>query len=71
MKSIFVGTLDKIKQSNPFILNHFPYEQVAIFYIKEGCFTVENRCPHVGAFLHEGQVERRVLPCPWHGLQFD
>lgn len=34
-----------------------------------GC--LEDRCPHLGAPLSEGEVEEGVVTCPWHGSQFD
>jgi 3-phenylpropionate/trans-cinnamate dioxygenase ferredoxin component len=33
--------------------------------------AIENSCPHQGASLASGKVERQVLHCPAHGLGFD
>ena len=58
-------------KDKPFIFNLNSQEQVAIFKTEEGFFAVENRCPHAGAFLHEGMVSDNILTCIWHGWRFD
>jgi nitrite reductase/ring-hydroxylating ferredoxin subunit len=67
----FVCNRDKVKSGKPFIMNLAPDEQIAIFYAAGQYFALENRCPHAGAFLHEGIVEGTVLTCHWHGWRFD
>jgi len=46
-------------------------EQIVIFQADQSYFALENRCPHAGAYLHEGMVEGRILTCIWHGWKFD
>ena len=37
----------------------------------EGKFTaLDNRCPHQGGPLGEGQIENGWLRCPWHGYDY-
>jgi nitrite reductase/ring-hydroxylating ferredoxin subunit len=33
--------------------------------------TIANACTHRGGPLNEGERERNVVTCPWHGSQFD
>ncbi len=33
-------------------------------------YCLSARCTHAGAPLAEGEVEKDVLTCPWHGSQF-
>ncbi len=47
-------------------------QQVAVFRPQEDeVFAVENRCPHEGYPLTEGQVHFPLLVCAWHGFVFD
>ncbi len=34
-------------------------------------FALAARCTHAGAPLVEGNLEGRVLTCPWHGSRFN
>jgi len=36
-----------------------------------GITALENRCPHQGGPLGEGQLDGRWLICPWHGYEYD
>ncbi len=33
--------------------------------------ALQNECPHHGAPLSEGTIERGRVICPWHGWSFD
>lgn len=37
----------------------------------DGWGVLDNRCPHQGGPLGEGQVEGDWLLCPWHGYEYD
>ena len=71
MKKIFVCSTRDISEQHPYRFHLARGEQVVIFQTAEGYFAVENRCPHAGAYLHEGSVQHKVLTCPWHGWRFD
>jgi nitrite reductase/ring-hydroxylating ferredoxin subunit len=32
---------------------------------------IANRCPHMDAPLHKGTVNRGLIRCPVHGMEFD
>ena len=36
-----------------------------------GYTALDNRCPHQGGPLGEGQLDGRWLICPWHGYEYD
>jgi nitrite reductase/ring-hydroxylating ferredoxin subunit len=48
-----------------------PVGPLAVYHVSGALFAVEDRCPHAGAVLSEGELEGSVLTCPRHGSQFD
>ena len=45
---------------------------VCLIHTEEHGFTaVDNRCPHQGGPLGEGQLDGPWLICPWHGYEYD
>jgi nitrite reductase (NADH) small subunit/3-phenylpropionate/trans-cinnamate dioxygenase ferredoxin subunit len=48
-------------------VNHFT---VALFRVGGEYFAIDDHCPHMGASLSGGHVERGVVTCPWHGWRF-
>ncbi len=68
---IFLCYTRQVSPQSPFRFNLAADEQIVIFQTPEGYFAVENRCPHAGAYLHEGHIEHNILTCPWHGWRFD
>ena len=38
---------------------------------QDGWGILDNRCPHQGGPLGEGQIEEGYLLCPWHGYEYD
>ena len=46
--------------------------QIALFHTPEGVFACNNRCPHEGYPLREGNLDERcILTCNWHNWKFD
>ncbi|MFQ5555049.1 MAG: thiamine pyrophosphate-binding protein [Acidimicrobiia bacterium] len=37
----------------------------------DGFGALDNRCPHQGGPLGEGQIEHGYVICPWHGFEYD
>ena len=46
-------------------------EPLAIYHVGSAFHACADRCPHAGATLSEGELERGVVTCPRHGSQFD
>ena len=44
---------------------------VAITRTADGWGALDNRCPHQGGPLGDGQIEGPYLICPWHGYEYD
>lgn len=48
-----------------------PVGPLAVFNAGDRLVGVEDRCPHSGARLSEGDVESGVVTCPRHGSRFE
>jgi len=46
-------------------------DQIAVFAVDGEVFAVDNRCPHEGNPLVQGDVLGRTLVCAFHGWRFD
>lgn len=46
-------------------------EPLAVYHVGSRFHACADRCPHAGATLSEGELERGVVTCPRHGSQFD
>lgn len=44
---------------------------LALFNIDGHYVAVDNACPHRGGPLGEGDLDGRVVRCPWHGWAWD
>ncbi|MGH9434744.1 MAG: Rieske (2Fe-2S) protein [Terriglobia bacterium] len=44
---------------------------VALFNVEGTIYALDNTCLHRGGPLGEGDLEGRVVTCPWHGWQYD
>jgi len=45
--------------------------QIAVFAVEGEVFALDNRCPHEGNPLVQGDVLGRTLVCAFHGWRFD
>lgn len=48
-----------------------PAGRIALYHVGNQVYACQDRCPHAGAVLSEGEVEGGVVTCPRHGSQFD
>jgi nitrite reductase/ring-hydroxylating ferredoxin subunit len=48
-----------------------PVGPLAVYHLGGSLYAVEDRCPHAGAVLSEGELDGSVVTCPRHGSQFD
>jgi nitrite reductase (NADH) small subunit len=44
---------------------------VVVLHLPEGMFAVDDRCPHRGGLLSQGDLEGVHLYCPLHAWRFD
>src|ERR1700722_20519841 len=46
-------------------------EAVAIANVEGKLFAINSVCPHQGGPLGEGELEGKIVTCPWHAWQCD
>lgn len=44
---------------------------IALFNVDGSYYAIDNTCLHRGGPLGEGELEGRVVTCPWHGWRYD
>lgn len=44
---------------------------VALFNVEGTVYALDGVCPHQGGPLGKGQLDGKIVTCPWHGWQFD
>jgi nitrite reductase/ring-hydroxylating ferredoxin subunit len=45
-------------------------KRIALFRTPEGVYAADNRCPHQGYALKDGDIRGDVLTCAWHNWKF-
>ena len=43
---------------------------IAVFRDGGRYFAIDDVCPHMGASLSDGYVEKGIVTCPWHAWRF-
>ena len=44
---------------------------LALFNVAGAYHAIDNTCPHRGGPLGEGDLDGRLVICPWHGWRWD
>ena len=44
---------------------------LALFNVNGAFYAIDNRCPHRGGPLGEGELAGAVVTCPWHAWRWD
>jgi nitrite reductase (NADH) small subunit len=44
---------------------------VAVANVAGKLFAINNVCLHRGGPLGQGELDRQIVTCPWHGWQYD
>ncbi len=47
------------------------HKRIALFNVDGRYYALDDRCPHRGAPLSEGELEGETVVCPWHAAVFD
>lgn len=46
-------------------------EEIVVANANGEYYAFSAECPHAGGPLDEGEMEGKVVICPWHGAEFD
>ena len=46
-------------------------KEILLTNIQDSYYAVENKCPHMGGSLYEGELKGNLIICPKHGSMFD
>ena len=63
-----VAELNKIKDK---LCVSVKGKELALFKIGNKIYCIDNECTHAGGPLCEGELEGKIVTCPWHGAKFD
>lgn len=44
---------------------------VAVFNVDGNFYAISDTCMHRGGPLGEGELEGKIVNCPWHGWRYD
>ena len=64
------GTVDEIKAAGHKVVPVGDAPVLVMFHAGE-FHAVDNRCPHMGFPLHQGDIQDGLLDCHWHHARFD
>ena len=62
LADIPVGSIKQVQVSG---------QAIALANVAGTVYAISGTCLHRGGPLGEGQLEGKVVTCPWHGWQFD
>jgi nitrite reductase (NADH) small subunit len=46
-------------------------KRIAIFNVDGSYHAIDDVCPHQGGPLGEGELNGKIVTCPWHGWEYD
>jgi nitrite reductase/ring-hydroxylating ferredoxin subunit len=44
---------------------------VAVFNVEGTFYAIDDTCVHRGGPLGEGELDGKIVACPWHGWRYD
>ena len=64
------GTVDEIREAGRKVVSVGAVPVLVLAH--EGAFVaIDNRCPHMGFPLHDGDIHDGIIDCHWHHARFD
>ncbi len=69
-KPVLAGSVDEIRAEGRKVVTVGAVPVLVLWH--EGSFcAIDNRCPHMGFPLHQGDAHDGILDCHWHHARFD
>ncbi|MFB3065547.1 MAG: Rieske (2Fe-2S) protein, partial [Planctomycetota bacterium] len=70
MALVRVGSVEEIREAGCKVVSVGDAPVLVLSH--DGSFSaIDNRCPHMGFPLHQGDVRDGILDCHWHHARFD
>ncbi len=71
-----MGRLVKVAKVGDIAINagkviEFGEEAIALFNVNGEFYAINNTCLHRGGPLGEGELNGKIVTCPWHGWEYD
>jgi nitrite reductase/ring-hydroxylating ferredoxin subunit len=63
--------LSEVPKTGEAVLREVAGFEIALVNVDGEFFALDNRCPHTGGPLADGEVNGAFLECPWHFAVFD
>ena len=65
-----IATVNELKNGDMKQVD-LPGKEILLARVNDRYYAVNNRCPHLGGKLVNGDLNGTVVTCPLHGSQFD
>ncbi|MFA5678386.1 MAG: Rieske (2Fe-2S) protein [Pseudomonas sp.] len=65
-----VGSVEALRAGEPIGIT-IEEQALAVFLVDDEVIATQGICPHATGPLHEGEIDGRILTCPWHGWSFN
>lgn len=63
-------TIDQLGSGDRKLIRHDD-KRIALFRTDQGIYAIDNRCPHQGYALLQGELKGEQLTCAWHNWKFE
>jgi nitrite reductase/ring-hydroxylating ferredoxin subunit len=70
-QGIHVCAVEELVPGTRHVVEINEYEEALVLNLDGTIYAISNICPHQGAALQRGQIERTVLYCPLHRWGFE
>lgn len=67
---VAAASTDSLPVGSRKLFRHFG-KRIALFRTERGIYAVDNRCPHQGYGLLQGDMKGETLTCAWHNWKFE
>jgi len=65
-----VGSVESFRPGKGTVVR-VDHVDVAVFNLDQGWYAIKDACPHMGASLADGRLEKDRIVCRWHDWGFD
>lgn len=66
-----IATVRDITPGGPASIYEIDGHSIAVWSLDGKFYAYENVCPHRGGPVGEGDVDGKIVTCPWHGWTYD